>query len=430
MRSIAHISVENFQSHKHSVIELPGPGTLTVVTGPSDSGKTALVSRALRWALLNQPQGDAFIRQGATYAKVTVKFDDGWWVERERTPSRNQYRICAPDSVQAQVFEGFGSSVPLEVQQVTGVAPVRIGDLDLTLNLSSQLESAFLGSSISSTARARVLGVLAGTEAIDHAAKGVATDLHRARRDETRIESELKGIEERVSRLAWVEPMGALLDETANVVDKFKSATARREELEQLLLKRHGLRGRVGQCRDRIEVCERMLRAKKPVELACELRQRYAAVLSLIARRDGVQSLIAKQLTAQVQNEAILRARPHVSGAQEYAARYDRLRTLTNNRRRVKSSIWTAAQTGLHATAILNRPKDIVNRDLRPALDKYAQVRRLAYQRRALLESIFEERLRVGETAGKVAAAILAREAYLTALGRCPTCGQTISVSA
>jgi len=328
------------------------------------------------------------------------------------------------------VFEGFGSSVPLEVQQITGVAPVRIGDLDLTLNLSSQLESAFLGSSISSTARARVLGVLAGTEAIDHAAKSVGTDLHRARRDEARIESELTGIQEQLGRLAWVEPMGELLEAAANVVDKLKSATARQDRLELLAIRRHELRGRVGQCRDRIEVCERILAAKRPVQLACELRQRYAAVLSLIARRDGVRSLIAKQLTAQVQNEAILRARPHVTGAQEYAGRCSRLRTLTNNRRRIQLSISAAAQIGIHAVAILNKPKGIVNWDLRPTLDKYAQVRRLAYQRRALLESIGEERLRVGETAGKVAAAIQAREAYLTALGRCPTCGQIISVSA
>lgn len=430
MRSIEHISVENFQSHKHSVIELPGPGTLTVVTGPSDSGKTALVSRALRWALLNQPQGDAFVQHGATYAKVTVKYDDGWWVERERTPSRNQYRICAPDSAQAQVFEGFGSSVPLEVQQVTGVAPVRIGDLDLTLNLSSQLESAFLGSSISSTARARVLGVLAGTEAIDLASKNVATDIHRANRDITRLESELAGIEEQKSRLAWVEPMGELLKAAGELVDKLKETTNRKERLEQLLLKRHELRGRADQNRDRIKVYERLLAAKKPVQLANEVAQRHATIASLAARRNGIKSLIGKQQVALRESETTRRAKPYVLNAQSFAEKYARLGTLVDTKNRLNADYGRAANVFNYTATILGGPKYVVESDLRPAFEKYVRVRQLVIRRQAVQKSLGEEHIKAQRLTKQAASAVEARTAYLVALGRCPTCGQIISESA
>ena len=428
MRSIARIKAHNFQSHRNSTIELPGPGTLAVVTGPSDSGKTALTSRALRWLFLNQPQGDAFIRSGATTAQVSIEYDDGWRVERERTPSRNQYRIYPPGSDQPQVFEGFGTSVPLEVQQVTGVAPVRIGDLDLTLNLSSQLESAFLGSSISSTARARVLGVLAGTEAIDQASKDVGTDLHRARRDETLLEGELATIQQGIDRLSWVESMGALLDAAADVVDKLKAATAKRERLEQLLLKRHELRGRVGQCRDRVEVCRRILAAKKPLQLASELSQRYASIVSLSARRSGVQNLMQKQQAALTRCEAVLGARLYVVGASEYVRKYDRLRALTTARTARVQSMHDASTTLRTARAQL-QARDPVNRAT-AKMDDLIRLRHLDYKRRAVLKSLGEEQRRAQALAAKARAAIEARGAYLTALGRCPTCGQTISVSA
>ena len=59
MRYIKKIILENFQSHKYSVIELNEE--LNVIVGPSDSGKSAII-RGLKWALYNEPSGDYFIR--------------------------------------------------------------------------------------------------------------------------------------------------------------------------------------------------------------------------------------------------------------------------------------------------------------------------------------------------------------------------------
>ena len=79
MRYIKRIILQNFQSHKYSVIELNEE--LNVIVGPSDSGKSAII-RGLKWALYNEPAGDYFIREGEREASVTVEFSDNIKVKR------------------------------------------------------------------------------------------------------------------------------------------------------------------------------------------------------------------------------------------------------------------------------------------------------------------------------------------------------------
>ena len=155
MNTMKRLIIENFQSHKKTVVEFAPVGELTVIVGPSDTGKTVII-RALRWLLYNQPQGMEFVRTGASFARVTLEYESGHKVIRERTVSTNRYKIVYPDREGPEVFEGFGNSVPLEVQEITGVRPVRIGDENFLLNLSEQLDGPFLGTKqISSPARAK-----------------------------------------------------------------------------------------------------------------------------------------------------------------------------------------------------------------------------------------------------------------------------------
>src|SRR5690625_4556947 len=104
MNTITRFTARNFQSHENSTI-VPGPaGTLTVLTGGSDEGKSALL-RALKWALYNQPHGDDFRRVGCDFVEVEVETDDGT-VVRRRTSATNRY------VANGEVLEGFGNTVP------------------------------------------------------------------------------------------------------------------------------------------------------------------------------------------------------------------------------------------------------------------------------------------------------------------------------
>ena len=229
---IRHIGIQNFQSHRNTVLE-PGPGgQLTVITGPSDSGKTAVL-RALRWLLYNVPQGTDFIRVGCTFAKAIVTLADGTEVERFRTPSKNQYAIRRPGA-EPQVYEGFGSAVPLEVQEALGVRPITIGDFELTLNLAEQLDGPFLGKSISAGARAKVLGKLAGTEEIDLAGKALGTDIYRRTQDEKRLSAEVEELAKRIEGYAWVPELGERIKALEELLASLKAAEERKAKLAAL----------------------------------------------------------------------------------------------------------------------------------------------------------------------------------------------------
>lgn len=249
------LTIENFQSHVKTTIEPAPPGQLTVITGPSDSGKTAVL-RAGRWVFNNQPQGADFIRVGASFARTTVDYASGHTVIRERTKATNRYKIVAPGADGAktgpQVFEGFGSSVPLEVQEITGVKPVKIGDLELNLNLVGQLDGPFLGSSISGGARAKVLGKLAGTEEIDYAAKQLGTDLYRRNQDEKRLAGEVAELEEKIREYGWLPAVKAKIEALERLAAKVKAAQERRAVLV-------GLKARLGDVNEKITSCHAAL---------------------------------------------------------------------------------------------------------------------------------------------------------------------------
>src|SRR5690606_9775988 len=145
---------------------------LTVLTGPTDSGKSA-VFRALRWLIYGGP---VYVRTGTKAAAVSVALAAGTHVTRARNGSVNRYRIERPGE-EPQIFEGFGREIPLEVQRALGVRPLEVAGQSFEANLARQHEPAFLVSAISAPARAKILGQVAGVEAVDLAMKEAGRDI-------------------------------------------------------------------------------------------------------------------------------------------------------------------------------------------------------------------------------------------------------------
>ena len=69
---IERLELFNFESHKHTVLELSHG--VYIISGNSNAGKSSLF-RALRFVILNQPNGDDFINFNAQECKVIVKYD-------------------------------------------------------------------------------------------------------------------------------------------------------------------------------------------------------------------------------------------------------------------------------------------------------------------------------------------------------------------
>jgi len=284
------LTIENFQSHVKTTIEPAPPGQLTVITGPSDSGKTAVL-RALRWLYVNEPDGDSFIRVGATFARVTAEYEsgdeggghsggNGGVVVRHRTAGGTNRYI-----VNGEKLEGFGrGGVPLEVKEITGVRPVKIGDLEFNLNIAEQLSGPFLGSSVSAPARAKVLGKLAGTEEIDYANRLLGTDLHRRGQDEKRLESELKGLEEKVKEYDWLPGAKAKIEALEQLAGRIKEAQERMGKLTVLAERVDFFNEKIVENQTVLHRWRGLVQAEKALAEATEHRRNRETLITLTDR--------------------------------------------------------------------------------------------------------------------------------------------------
>ena len=154
MVQIRSVTIENFQSHKHTQISF-SHGT-NVIVGVSDSGKSAVL-RALNWVVTNRPLGDAFRSEWGGETRVAVETTDGHVIERVRSASRNDY------IVDGLVLTAFGTEVPQEV--------LRLLPLD-EFSFQNQADPPFLLATSPGEA-ARLLNRAAALDEIDRALAGL-----------------------------------------------------------------------------------------------------------------------------------------------------------------------------------------------------------------------------------------------------------------
>lgn len=109
------VRVKNFQSIRDTTINIDG---FTVVTGPNNSGKSALM-RAIRGPFENT-SGTAFVRHGTTKTEVEVDFGDGNIIQWSKGKSRPTYVVNGGEPIHP------GRAVPDEVNEI-GVRPVQVG---------------------------------------------------------------------------------------------------------------------------------------------------------------------------------------------------------------------------------------------------------------------------------------------------------------
>lgn len=286
MNEITKITIDNFQSHKHTEIEPAPAGQLSCIIGPSDGGKTATL-RAMRHNLYNLPLGTDFIRVGTHFSKVQIDYADGHSIIRSRShKGLNRYDVIYPNK-EPEKFEGFGNTVPLEVQEITGVRPVQIGDMTLNINLAEQLDGPFLGKMVSAPMKAKVLGKLAGTEEVDYAAKSVGTDLYRRRQDKERLGNDAARLETAIKEYAYLVELGkkigqaeALLKGLREKTEKLKALQRLREQLAQIQIG-------VENAAQQIDRLTEMLHATMLVWNSAEWKIRECGKLQLLASQQS-----------------------------------------------------------------------------------------------------------------------------------------------
>lgn len=152
---IDRIVAHNFQSLKSVDITL---GKLTVVVGPSSSGKSALM-RALR-ALASNVRGSSFITQGAKKASISAQTANGV-ITLERSEAGGTYKLSLNGA--DKVYTKLGGAVPEDITRALNLQPITTESS--SINFAGQFDRPYLLDDSGATV-ARVLGELTNVSTI------------------------------------------------------------------------------------------------------------------------------------------------------------------------------------------------------------------------------------------------------------------------
>ena len=185
------IRVRNFQSVKDATLNIRG---LTVITGPNNSGKSALM-RAIRGVFTNAPAG-SFVRHGEGSLTVDLTFEDGQTVTWEKGSEKPDGKGKAINryTVNGKVLDGVGRGVPPEVEALGvreisgGLWPQIAKQFDGTLFLVDKPGSV-VAEALSDVERVGKLSDALRASESDR--RAIASEIKVRRADEARLQARL-----------------------------------------------------------------------------------------------------------------------------------------------------------------------------------------------------------------------------------------------
>lgn len=192
---ITDVEVEDYQAIRKASFRL---GRFTVVTGPTGSGKSAVI-RAIRLVAFNA-RGTSYIRHGAKSCKAALGFRDeltSVGIERGGRGT-DKYRIVngtrSADEPHVEEFTKLAGAVPQQVQDV----------LRLTeLNIAGQFDRPYLLDAAGSHV-ARVLGELTNVTIVFDAAREATRRARETGRELKRAEHELDQLTAQAARFRGI----------------------------------------------------------------------------------------------------------------------------------------------------------------------------------------------------------------------------------
>ena len=114
---VRRIELVNFMSHRQTVIE-PAAG-LTVLVGPNNCGKSAVVS-ALQ-ILCDNVRGDYIVRHGEDECRIMVETEEGHSIEWRRIKGTQSYCIDGEEVQRLQGGLALGARVDVAVDRLGGL---------------------------------------------------------------------------------------------------------------------------------------------------------------------------------------------------------------------------------------------------------------------------------------------------------------------
>ncbi len=211
------VRIVNYQSILDTTIEL---GQVTVIAGPGDAGKSAIL-RAIRAAFLNDGN-DRDIRHGEKKCLVELDFDDDrqvrWYKEIGKGGCYDITELVN-EAVTCKSFTKTGGAVPEEIQAIFGVSEVELGPSNtVTPQLSDQFDIPFvLGESGSK--RAKIIGKATRLDVVVTAQAACKTSADAHKRAATQEYQALESLTSQLEDLPNIEEYDSLSTKLTEVME-------------------------------------------------------------------------------------------------------------------------------------------------------------------------------------------------------------------
>ncbi len=207
------IELKNFQSHKHTVIELSNG--INVLCGESDNGKSAVI-RAVRWVYENRPLGvdklnSHWNKNFKEEMSVTLWLNENTYIKRIRSKERNGYDIFKDGNIIN--LDATGTDVPQQVKDLLNMSDV---------NFQFQLDSPYL-LSMSSGEASKYLNRIIHLDSIDSILSVADSHKRQIVSEQKVVEKDIKEYKDKINSLNWLDEANAMqkrIDKYDELLDK------------------------------------------------------------------------------------------------------------------------------------------------------------------------------------------------------------------
>lgn len=290
---INSIKVENFESHKNTVVKFHEGFNLVV--GLSNRGKSSLI-RAFR-LVSEGTWSDDCVTVGAKFSRVTCKTNRGKVVV-ERGKGINRWKVTKEGKVYN--YSNLGrNNVPKEVREVIGFGKTKVGGMSVGLNLVSQLEKHFLlaeidGKSVKASTAAKIVDDLSGVGGVENLVDSIHKDrlacVSTTRELKEKIEQE-RGRKFDKKKLKDCSKLLAEIDELVNRIKRDEKTV---DELEEVAQNLSSTKTKLRALKPRVTFGSGIVEAKKLLLTIEETIKKRSGIRELDSELSSVQRKLAR----------------------------------------------------------------------------------------------------------------------------------------
>jgi exonuclease SbcC len=192
---IKRLRIKNFESHEDTEIDFTDG--LNVIVGESNAGKSSIV-RALTLVAFNKFDPRS-VRVGCDNCEIECETERG--IVNVKRGKVNEWNVVTSSG--KKKFKSIGNNVLSDAIDVLGMKRIKLGDLEINVNIMDQLEKHFMlsqfdGKSVSGSARAQIFDEISGLSGCEELVKLIGLDITRCNRKIKSLESSNKDLKEKL----------------------------------------------------------------------------------------------------------------------------------------------------------------------------------------------------------------------------------------